>query len=93
MKVLRTDRGGEDDSNVFYFILEYMALGINLQLVILHNKMEWLKKNRIIVEMARSMLNYKNSPKFFWAEVVACVGYIRNMSLTSSVCNMTLGET
>ena len=46
------------------------------------------RKNRIIVEMARSMQG-KNLPKRYWAEAVHTVVYILNRSSTKAVKDLT----
>lgn len=43
------------------------------------------RKNRIVIEMARSMLKEKAPPNQFWAEVVATSIYILNLSPTKAV--------
>ena len=50
------------------------------------------RKNRTILEMARSMLKSKKLPKEFWAEAVACAVYISNRSPTKSVLEKTPQE-
>jgi len=47
------------------------------------------RKNRVIVEMARSMLNEKGLPNSFWAEVVNIALYILNKSATKVVDGKT----
>ncbi|WVZ85487.1 LOW QUALITY PROTEIN: hypothetical protein U9M48_032409 [Paspalum notatum var. saurae] len=47
------------------------------------------RKNRTVVEMARSMLKAKNLPNSFWAEAVATVVYLLNHSPTKAVWNRT----
>ena len=46
------------------------------------------RKNRTIMEMARSMLQHKNLPKNLWAEAVSTAVYILNCSPTKAVLNM-----
>jgi len=41
------------------------------------------------MDMARSMLNEKGMPNYFWAEAITCVVYLINRSPTSSVPNTT----
>ena len=43
--------------------------------------------------MVRSMLRSKKMPKEFWAEAVACVVYLSNLSSSRSVRGMTPQET
>ncbi|GAA0185324.1 hypothetical protein LIER_32612 [Lithospermum erythrorhizon] len=47
------------------------------------------KKNRIIMEMARSMLEDKNMPKKFWAEAVYTTVYLLNRHPTQAVQEKT----
>ena len=55
---------------------------------------KWLaeRKNRTILNMARSMLKSKKLPKEFWAEAVACAVYLSNRSPTRSVWGKTPQE-
>ncbi|XP_019259247.1 PREDICTED: uncharacterized protein LOC109237395 [Nicotiana attenuata] len=50
------------------------------------------RKNRIVLNMARSMLKSKNMPKEFWAEAVACAVYLSNRCHTKSVRGKTPQE-
>ncbi|KAH9782617.1 hypothetical protein KPL71_008982 [Citrus sinensis] len=50
------------------------------------------RKNRTILDMARSMLKSKRLPKELWAEVVACAIYLSNRSPTRSVWGKTPRE-
>ena len=50
------------------------------------------RKNRTVMEMARSMLKTKQMPKEFWAEAVQCAVYLLNRCPTKSVQNMTPQE-
>eukprot|EP00253_Pinus_taeda_P008560 PITA_08560 len=50
------------------------------------------RKNRTIMEMARSMLKEKHLPNDYWAEVVACATYILNRCPTKSVQNIVPEE-
>nr|GFB25444.1 retrovirus-related Pol polyprotein from transposon TNT 1-94 [Tanacetum cinerariifolium] len=47
------------------------------------------RKNRMVVEMARSMLKQKGMPDSFWAEGVAAAVHILNMSPTKAVWDQT----
>ena len=47
------------------------------------------RKNKTIVEMARSMLQHKNLPKNLWSEAVSTTIYILYRSPTKAVLNMT----
>jgi hypothetical protein len=50
------------------------------------------RKNRHIVEITRAMLNEKNLPNHFWAEMVSTAVYIMNQTPTTTVHGMTLEE-
>ncbi|KAH9706546.1 hypothetical protein KPL70_012251 [Citrus sinensis] len=50
------------------------------------------RKNRTILDMARSMLKSKRLPKEFWTEAVACAVYLSNRSPTRSVWSKTPQE-
>ncbi|XP_074572622.1 uncharacterized protein LOC141829102 [Curcuma longa] len=50
------------------------------------------RKNRTILNMARSMLKSKDMPKEFWAEAMACAVYLSNRSPTKSLKNVTPQE-
>jgi len=41
------------------------------------------------MDMARSMLEAKGMPNYFWVEAVTCAVYLINRSLTRSVPNKT----
>ncbi|KAL0418481.1 UNVERIFIED_CONTAM: putative mitochondrial protein [Sesamum radiatum] len=47
------------------------------------------RKNRTVMEMARSMLQEKHLPKAFWAEAVYTAVYLLNRCPTKAVQNMT----
>ncbi|RVW37270.1 Retrovirus-related Pol polyprotein from transposon TNT 1-94 [Vitis vinifera] len=47
------------------------------------------RKNRTVVEMARSMMKAKNLSNHFWAEGVATAVYLLNISPTKAVLNRT----
>ncbi|GKA83570.1 retrovirus-related pol polyprotein from transposon TNT 1-94 [Tanacetum coccineum] len=47
------------------------------------------RKNRTVMEMARSMLKEKKLPDNLWAEAVATVVYLLNLSPTKAVLNRT----
>ncbi|CAJ2657878.1 unnamed protein product [Trifolium pratense] len=50
------------------------------------------RRNKTILEMARSMLKSKRLPKELWAEAVACAVYLSNCSPTRSVLEKTPQE-
>jgi hypothetical protein len=47
------------------------------------------RKNKHIVKITRAMLNEKNLPNYFWAEVVTTIVYIMNRTPTTTVHGMT----
>lgn len=47
------------------------------------------RKNRTVVEMARSMLKSKNLPNQFWAEAIHTAVYLLNISPTRAVIGQT----
>ena len=93
IKSMRSDRGGEFMSKEF---LKYCEdNGIRRQLTVPRTPQQngvAERKNRTILEMARSMLKSKKLPKEFWAEAVACAVYISNRSPTKSVLGKTPQE-
>jgi len=90
IKALRTDRGGEflsDDFNLFCD-----ENGIRRELTSPYSPQQngvAERKNRIVVEMARSLLNGRGLPVHFWGEAVAAAVYLLNLSPTKAVLNQT----
>jgi hypothetical protein len=79
IKVLRSDRGGEFLSGVFAGVCE--NAGIKRQLTAPYTPQQngvVERRNRIVVEMARSMLKGMNVPSIFWGEAVRHVVYLLN---------------
>ncbi|KAM2341820.1 hypothetical protein ACFX1X_014282 [Malus domestica] len=86
IKAMRSDRGGEFTSKEFQELCE--ANGIRRPLTVPRSPQQngvAERKNRTILNMARSMLKSKRLPKELWAEVVACAVYLSNRSPTRSV--------
>ena len=79
IKVVRSDRGGEYTSMAF---MEYCEeQGIRRFLTAPYTPQQngvVERKNRIILDMVRSMLKSKRMPKEFWAEAVQCAIYVQN---------------
>ena len=91
LKILRTDRGGEYTSNEFQNYCKDAR--IKRQLTVRHTPQQngvAERKNRTIVEMARSMLTSKGLPNSYWAEAVNTAVYLLNRSPTKVVPNRTL---
>lgn len=86
IKVLRSDRGGEYTSRAFQEFCK--ENGIKHQLTAAYTPQQngvSERKNRTILDMARSMLKGKHMPTSFWAEAVACAVYLLNRCPTKSV--------
>eukprot|EP00253_Pinus_taeda_P028656 PITA_28656 len=85
---MRTDRGGEYISKEFLrFCREN---GIHKQFTTRYTPQQngvAERKNRTIMDMARSMLKEKQLPNDYWAEVVNCAAYILNRCPTKVVMN------
>jgi transposase InsO family protein len=90
IKALRTDRGGEFLSNEFNHFCE--ENGIRRELTAPYTPEQngvAERKNRTVVEMARSLLKAKELPNQYWAEAVATSVYLLNISPTKAVLNQT----
>jgi len=90
IKVLRSDRGKEYTSREFDKFCE--DEGIEKQLTVAYTPQQngvSERKNRTVMEMARSMLKEKGMPKIFWAEAVYIVVYILNRCPTKAVKDKT----
>ena len=86
IKILRTDRWGEFASNDFLIFCKIN--GIKKKFTTSYTPQQngiAERKNRTIMEMARSMKKARHLPNEYWAEIVACVVYILNSSPTMSV--------
>ncbi|KAJ4728613.1 Retrovirus-related Pol polyprotein from transposon TNT 1-94 [Melia azedarach] len=93
IKAMRTDRGGEFTSKEFQEFCE--ANGIRRFLTVRRSPQQngvAERKNRIVLNIARSMLKSKRLPKEFWAEVVSTAVYLSNRSPTRSVWEKTPQE-
>ncbi|TYK01114.1 Integrase, catalytic core domain containing protein [Cucumis melo var. makuwa] len=90
IKALRSDKGGEFTSNEFKtFCTEN---GIRRPMTVPFSPQQngvFERKNRTILNMARSMLKCKKMPKEFWAQAVECAVYLSNRSPTRSLWNKT----
>ncbi|CAL8990723.1 unnamed protein product [Prunus brigantina] len=90
VKSLRSDRGGEFMSNEF---LAYCSeAGIQRQLTVTYSPQQngvAERKNRTVIEMAKSMLHEKSLPYEFWAEAVHTTVYLLNRCPSKSLKKMT----
>ncbi|KAL0323577.1 UNVERIFIED_CONTAM: Retrovirus-related Pol polyprotein from transposon TNT 1-94 [Sesamum angustifolium] len=90
IKVLRSDRGKEYNNSEFDKFCE--EEGIEHQTTVSYNPQQngvSERKNRTVMEMARSMLQEKHLPKAFWAEAVYTAVYLLNRCPTKAVQNIT----
>jgi transposase InsO family protein len=83
IKILRSDQGGEYTSGAFKnYCKNY---GIQQQFTVPHTPQQngiVERKNKTLVECARSMLQGKNISNGFWAEAINIVVYLKNLSPT-----------
>ncbi|GJU62276.1 retrovirus-related pol polyprotein from transposon TNT 1-94 [Tanacetum coccineum] len=90
LRFLRTDNGGEYTSNEFEDFLRQQ--GVIHQVTVPYSPQQngvSERKNRTVMEMARSMLYEKKLPKTFWAEAVATSVYLLNRLATKAVSGKT----
>jgi transposase InsO family protein len=90
IKILRSDQGGEYKSGDF---IKYCKdHGIVQQFTVPHtphqNKVTERKK-KTLVECARSMMKGKNLSNTFWAEAINTTVYLKNISPTRCLDNVT----
>lgn len=93
IKILRTDRGGEFNSNDFTNFC--VMHGIRRQLTAAYTPQQngvAERKNRTIMNMVRSMLTTRSIPKSFWPEAVNWSVHVLNRCPTFAVKNMTPEE-
>ncbi|KAH9715665.1 hypothetical protein KPL71_021147 [Citrus sinensis] len=93
IKAMRSDRGGEFTSKEFLEFCE--ANEIRRPLTVPRSPQQngvAERKNKTILNVAKSMLKSKRLPKEFWAEAVACTIYLYNRSPTRSVWGKTPQE-
>ncbi|KAI5312293.1 hypothetical protein L3X38_041466 [Prunus dulcis] len=90
VKSLRSDGGGEFMSNEFH---EYCSEGgIQRQLTVAHSPQQngvAERKNRTVIEMAKSMLHEKGLPYEFWAEAVNTAIHLLNRCPSKSLKEVT----
>ncbi|BBH08996.1 transposable element gene [Prunus dulcis] len=90
IKSLRSDRGGELLSGEFNSFCE--ESGIQRQLTVAYSPQQngvAERKNRTVVEMAKSMLHEKGVPYEFWAEAVNTAVYLLNRCPTKALNKVT----
>lgn len=87
---LRTDNGGEYTSKEFQEYLK--AQGIHHETTVPHTPQQngvAERKNRTLIEAARTMLSHAKLTKSYWAEAVATAAYIQNRLPTSVLKQVT----
>ncbi|KAM2467223.1 hypothetical protein PS1_009053 [Malus domestica] len=90
IKRLRSDRGGEYTSHEFNAFCEYV--GLEKQLTVAYSPQQneiAVRKNKTIVEMAKSMMHEKNMPYKFWGEAVNTSVYLLNRCPTKALKKKT----
>ncbi|CAL9006850.1 unnamed protein product [Prunus brigantina] len=90
IKSLRSDRGGEFLSGEFNKFCE--ESGIQRQLTMAYSPQQngvAERKNRTVVEMAKSMLHEKGVPYEFWAEAINTAVYLLNRCPTKALNKVT----
>ncbi|KAL4353097.1 hypothetical protein GQ457_06G014620 [Hibiscus cannabinus] len=90
LAVKETNRGGEFVSQEFNNICDEHGLRRELTAPYTPEQNGVAeRKNRTVVEMARSMLRAKGLPNQLWAEAVATAVYLLNLSATRAILNQT----
>ncbi|KAM1746060.1 hypothetical protein ACFX11_012725 [Malus domestica] len=90
VKCLRSDRGGEFLSTEFNQFCDTEGIQRQLSLAFTPQQNGVVeRKNRTVVEMAKSMLHDKGMPYYMWAEAVHTAVYILNRCPTRSLDNIT----
>ncbi|KAI5318138.1 hypothetical protein L3X38_037846 [Prunus dulcis] len=90
VQCIRSDRGGEFLSTDFLEFCE--ANGIQRQLTMAYTPQQngvVERKNRTVIEMAKSMLHEKGMPYFLWTEAVHTTVYLLNRCPTKALNNIT----
>ncbi|WVZ62734.1 hypothetical protein U9M48_012444 [Paspalum notatum var. saurae] len=90
LKALRTDRGGEFNSNLFTIF--YDEAGIRHYTTTPYSPQQngvVERRNQTVVEMARCMMKSKGVPAMFWGEVVVTAVYVLNRAPTKSLNGKT----
>ncbi|UYV73278.1 hypothetical protein LAZ67_10002447 [Cordylochernes scorpioides] len=90
IKVLRTDNALEFKSDNFADLCKRFGIIHEFTAPYVHEQIGRIERdNRTIVEAARSMLNLRNLPGFFWAEAYNTATYILNRSATKQTPGTT----
>jgi transposase InsO family protein len=93
LKTWRTYGSGEYKSNEFTALLERECIVHDIVLPYTPQSNGVAeRKNRTIMNMARSMLNSKNLPKELWGKAVSTATYVLNICPTKKVEGITPEE-
>ena len=90
IKVLRSDHGGEFQNEKFENYCEENGILHNFSAPRTPQQNGVVeRKNRSLEELARTMLNESNVPKYFWADAVSTACYVLNRMLIRSIIKST----
>jgi len=82
IKVLRSDHGGEFQNELFENFCEENGIMHDFSTPSTPQQNGVVeRKNRSLEELARTMLNEYDVPKYFWADVVSTACYVLNRML------------
>jgi len=91
--VIKTDHGGEFQNERFEKFCEKFGIQHNFSALRTPQQNEVVeRKNRVLEEIARTLLNETNLPKYFWADAVNTVCYVLNKVLIRHILKKTLNE-
>ena len=90
IKVLRSDHGGEFQNELFENFCEENGIMHNFSAPRTPQQNEVVeRKNRSLEELARTMLNEYDVPKYFWADAMSTTCYVLNRMLTRPILKIT----
>src|ERR1044072_4976650 len=87
---MRSDHGGEFQNEDFELFCDEYGINHNFSAPITPQKNCFVERNiRSLEELARTMLNETNFPKYFWADVVSTACYVSNRVLIRHILKKT----
>ena len=90
IKVLRSDHGGEFQNELFGNFCEENIIMHNFSAPRTSQQNGVVEsKNRSLEELARTMLNKYDVPKYFWADAVSTACYVLNRMLIKPILKIT----
>ena len=90
IKVLRSDHGGEFQNELFENFCEENGIMHNFSAPRTPQQNGVVeRKNRSLEELARTMLNEYDVPKYFWADAVSTACYVLNRMLIRPILKVT----